>query len=105
MSVKGKKAYVSASKILHDTIPKIGWIETKYLGIYATDWTNVKLYSHPNINSKVKSIIIRPEWYPFNILKCKGNWLYVSYLDGDGVIKEGWLPPDNQCSNPYSTCN
>lgn len=98
-------AYVSASATLYDTIPKIGWIETKNLGIYPSKFSTINLYYNPNIDSKIKSKIFKPEYFPFNILDCKENWLYISYLDTDGKIKEGWLSPEDQCSNPYSTCN
>jgi hypothetical protein len=98
-------AYVSASATLYDTIPRKGWIQTKYLGIYPSSSFKINLYSKPDIKSKIKSQINKPEYYPFNIIDCKGNWLYVKYLDADNKYKEGWLSPHDQCSNPYSTCN
>lgn len=97
-------AYVNASTPF-DSTPKIGWIQTKYIGIYPSNFSSINLYTFPNKNTKIKSIIIKPEYYPFNVLDCRGKWLYVSYLDADGRIKEGWLAPEDQCSNPYSTCN
>ncbi len=89
----------------HDTVYKKGWIESKYTGIYPSIFDEIKLYTKPDTTSKVMSTIIKPEYYPFNVIKCHGKWLYVKYLDTDKGTKEGWLSPDNQCSNPYTTCN
>lgn len=98
-------AYVSASATLYDTIPRQGWIKIKYLGIYPSSFFKINLYSKPDLKSKIKSQIIKPEYYPFNILDCSGEWLYVKYFDADKKYKKGWLAPEDQCSNPYSTCN
>lgn len=98
-------AFVNASGTLHDTIPQKGWIKTKYLGIYPSNFSTINLYFKPNKVSKIKAKIIKPEYYPFNILDCNGKWLYIKYFDGDKKFKEGWLSPEDQCSNPYSTCN
>jgi len=88
-----------------DTIKKVGWINIKYLGIYPSNFLNINLYCKPDLKSKIKSQIIKPEYYPFNILDCSGEWLYVKYFDADKKYKKGWLAPGDQCSNPYSTCN
>jgi hypothetical protein len=102
---KRNLAYVYASAILYDTIPKAGWIETKYLGVYPSNFSTINLYFKPSRESKIKSKIFMPEFFPFHILDCRGDWLYVSYLDVDKKIKEGWLDPEDQSSNPYSTSN
>lgn len=105
IEMKHNWAFVNASATLYDTIPKIGWIQTKFLGIYPSKFSPINLYCKPDIKSKVRSTIIKPEYYPFNVLDCKGTWLYVSYTDVDKKMKFGWLAPEDQCSNPYSTCN
>jgi len=103
-SQEGKMFKISGAAP-HDTVNKNGWIESKYIGIYPSIFDEIKLYSKPDTSSKVMSTIIKPEYYPFNVVKCFGKWLYVQYVDTDKKTKEGWLSPDNQCSNPYSTCN
>jgi len=105
IKVKHNRALISAYATLYDTIAKIGWIQIKFLGIYPSKFTPINLYCKPDIRSKVKSTIVKPEYYPFNILDCKGKWLRVSYYDVDKKKKIGWLSPEDQCSNPYSTCN
>src|ERR1035437_242954 len=37
--ISGKYAYVEASAVLFDTIPKKGWIEIKHLGIYPNNYS------------------------------------------------------------------
>lgn len=99
-------SYVEASGAIYDTSIKKGWIETRYLGIYTNVYSGtLKLYFEPDTKSKVKSTIIKPPYDLFNVIECKNEWLYIKYLDKDNKIKEGWLAPENQCSNPYTTCN
>lgn len=98
-------SFVKASTARIDTT-KTGWIETKYLGIYSSVYSGtLKLFTQPDKKSKVKSIIINPPYDLLNVIDCRDRWLYVKYIDIDKKTKEGWLSPDNQCSNPYTTCN
>jgi hypothetical protein len=102
-------AYVDMKAPLYDTISKTGWVETKYLGIRPASHQPINLYKKPNKGSQIKSQIVEPVWgywtTDFKIWNCSGEWLYISYLDGDNKMKEGWLSVEDQCSNPYSTCN
>jgi hypothetical protein len=52
----------------------------------------------------VKFKIISPYYTPLPIYNCHERWLYIKFLDEDNKIKEGWLSPEDQCDNPYSTC-
>jgi len=97
--------YVSASAAIFDTIPREGWINIKNLGIYPSNFSTINLYNLPQRNSKIKSQLLKPEYYPFNIQNCYKDWLYIKYIDVDKKLKQGWLSPEDQCSNPYSTCN
>ena len=99
-------SFVRASAAIIDTTTKTGWIETKYLGIYSSVYSDtLKLFTQPNKKSKVKSVINNPLYDFLNVIECSHGWLYIKYLDIDKKTKEGWLSPDNQCSNPYTTCN
>lgn len=99
-------SFVRASAAIIDTTTKTGWIETKYLGIYSSVYSDtLKLFTQPDKKSKVKSVINNPPYDLLNVIDCKNGWLYIKYLDIDKRTKEGWLSPDNQCSNPYTTCN
>ncbi|MEA4935446.1 hypothetical protein SDC9_95743 [bioreactor metagenome] len=102
-------AYVDVRAPLYDTIPKIGWIEIKYLGIRPASHQPINLYRKSAKRYQIRSQILKPEWgywsADIKILDCTGEWLYVSFLDGDNKMKEDWLSPEDQCSNPYSTCN
>ena len=105
-SISKDWAKISATTV-SDTTTKIGWIEKKYMGIYPNPYFGdiAKLYSDADTISAVKSTIIKPEFSPANIFQCKGKWLYIKYMDADNKMKEGWLSPDDQCANPYTTCN
>ncbi len=98
-------AKISANGINKDTAEKKGWIELQYLGIYPSGWEGgIKFYSEPTKESKILSVFQKPYYIPLRILKCSGEWLYV-YVYENGIKKEGWLSPENQCSNPLTTCN
>jgi len=95
-------------KLEFDNETKIGWIKKrKDVGIYARNYEeniDLILYSKPDKNSNKKSVIT--EYYPdlYQILDCKNDWLYVK-LQINEKIFEGWLQPEMQCPDSYSTCN
>lgn len=35
----------------------------------------------------------------------KRGWLKIAQKKPSGKIVYGWIPPEKQCSNPYTTCN
>lgn len=88
--------------ISQESIPK-GWVELRYISTYLVMDSQVPIYDNPNTNSG-KTFIDFPEWYPVEILDCFQGWLYVNYRDNKQQ-KTGWLPPEFQCANPYTTCN
>lgn len=96
-----------SSITIDDKISKNGWIKKKYLGIYLHPYLgdSVKLYSQPDTTSQIISTLYMLNYPPANIFHCKGKWLYIKSKDADEKMKEGWLSPDDQCSNPYTTCN
>lgn len=98
-------AFVQTYAVIYDTVPKIGWIKTKFLGIYPGRYDTLNLYIKPDKRSGVKTRIIEPGPSPMIIIKCQNKWLYVQYLDDDKKIKKGWLAPEDQCANPYTSCN
>lgn len=100
--------HVTISKALTANSGKTGWIKkAKVIGTYARNYgqsDTLTLYTKPNIKSKVQSSI--PGWTNdiYIIRKCFNNWAYVR-IDYRGQLKEGWLQPDKQCNDPYTTCN
>jgi hypothetical protein len=82
-------------------IKQKGWIQLTNLGILTSDYPI--LYNEPDkISSQTN--IKNYDYNYLNILDCKNNWLKVKYSNKSGIYI-GWLPPDNQCANPYTTCN
>jgi hypothetical protein len=85
-----------------------GWIKkSNSIGVFAKNYSipeRLNLYLKPSLKSKIKSI--SPKWINqlYTVEKCSGKWVYVK-IKYKGQIKEGWLQPDKQCDNPYTTCN
>ena len=85
-----------------------GWIKkNNYIGTFARNYNSKKrlnLYSKPNLNSEIKSTV--NEWTNqlYVIHKCSQKWVYVK-IKNKGKIVEGWLQPEMQCPNIYTTCN
>ncbi|WDF53988.1 hypothetical protein [Mucilaginibacter sp. KACC 22063] len=85
-----------------------GWIrKAKYIGTYARNYgkrDKLYLYTNSDFKSSIKNTI--PEWTDqlYYVTDFNNGWVYVK-INYKGHIKEGWLSPDMQCSNPYTTCN
>ena len=85
-----------------------GWVKkSKAIGTYARNYSQgdtLFLYSKADTNSKISTFI--PEWINnvYKIEKCYNDWVYV-ITKYKGKTKKGWLQPDRQCANPYTTCN
>jgi len=87
---------------------KIGWVKKqKQIGTYVRNYQpndTLLLCSRPDLKAQVQSVL--PDWTNelYVIAKCFRDWAYVR-IKYKGQIKEGWLQPDKQCDNPYTTCN
>lgn len=85
-----------------------GWMKkVDHIGIYTRNYEpneKLNLYSEPNSKSKIKSEVIGWSNKPYAIQKCDGKWVYIKF-EQEGIVKEGWLEPEKQCANPYTTCN
>lgn len=96
----GKVSYAISGKSYQ------GWVsQSKWLGIYARNYSNtaLALYAAPLLKSPVKILVPNNSaFYP--VRQCRGRWLYVR-LGWHGKVYQGWLPPDMQCANPYTTCS
>lgn len=77
-------------------IGKVGVITRNY------DGALLCLYAKPSRNAPVvlrtHSVQIVPAY------GLKDGWLYVEAVDDNGIKARGWLAPDMQCGNPYTTC-
>ena len=106
----GDYAFVEASYALDslDLFPKkehIGWIEKKYLMTYlnCSDYECCKyvyLYKQPTEKSEKVDSVEHPWWgVPYFVHGCKNGWLLI---ENNG--RKGWVSPEEQCCNPYTTC-
>lgn len=82
-----------------------GWISKgMHLGIYSRAYDkNLILYEDPIEKSK----IVYQEGYKadmYDVIDCHNGWLKIRTTI-NGKIYKGWIPPEMQCANVYSTCN
>ena len=90
-----------------------GWLKVKILNADGNMWmepnklattsriSNFKLYS----SSRGEKIIFNStESQILNIRGCEGSWAFVSFKTEEGDLIEGWISPEEQCDNPYTTC-
>ena len=86
-----------------------GWIcKSKYISIHtrANDAVNRPLILYKNPDNTSQIVAIDKEYNPevYEVIDFKGRWLKIK-AKINGKIYEGWIPPDMQCSNVYSTCS
>jgi len=79
------------------------WVKKGALGLVTRNYDNQKLnlYGKPNLDSSVSSVLEKEQIV--RVLDACNKWAYVETIN-DGEIKRGWLQPDMQCGNPYTTC-
>ena len=99
--------YVIAYSGLDDRIISEGWIKkNNKLGIYSAAYGDLHciLYEKPYDRERV--VVTEKEYNPniHEVLDFEGKWLKVRIKIEDKVYI-GWMPPEIQCSNPYTTCS
>lgn len=99
---------VAYHSLEEDTIAE-GWVfKNKHFRIYDRMYNPEKspliLYKNPNNTSQIVSNKTYYDPVMHEVIDFSGNWLKVK-TKINGIIYEGWLPPEMQCSNVYSTCN
>lgn len=83
-----------------------GWIDV-FESIVLTSRAaqgNLKLYESPSYNSKVRCIVKPYDPGTYSIIDVHGNWAKVKRTL-HGKVYVGWMPPEMQCGNAYSTCS
>ncbi|WP_147323392.1 hypothetical protein [Chitinophaga silvatica] len=82
-----------------------GWIKkTKYIGLYSRAYNgDLLVYELPDIKSK-KTVIKEYLVDLLPVISCRNGWVKV-IIKLDNKTISGWLPPEMQCDNPFTTCN
>lgn len=100
--VKAKGTWLKISiPTLHNST---AWIHAGSLNTATRNYNNepIPLYQEPDKESKVvgelhgQQIVL--------IYGGLGNWAYIKGKGKAGKEVEGWLEPEMQCPNPYTTC-
>lgn len=84
---------------------KYVWIEKGTVGINSRnhDGQTVNLYNEPESSSKIIGQFTNIQ--TLVVWDACENWAYVEVKDENGKKLKGWLSPEDQCANPYTTCN
>ena len=82
---------------------KYGWVKKGTLGLVTRNYDNQKLnlYDKPSLDSSTSSVLEKEQIV--RVLYACNKWAYVETIS-EGDVKRGWLQPDMQCGNPYTTC-
>ncbi len=85
---------------------KIGWIHTGSIGVWTkpTIDANPRLFSEPSKSSNVLHPLAPIDQFA-QIIKCKNQWAFVRIKLGNTKWISGWLPHENQCAQPHTSCN
>lgn len=99
--------YIIAYSGLTDQILAKGWIsQNTNLGVYSAAYGDLhcSLYKTPLNRNQI--IITEKVYNPniYEVIDFDGKWLKVK-IKINNKFYVGWLPPEMQCANPYSTCN
>tara|TARA_B110001450_G_C17562959_1_gene457554 strand:- start:240 stop:734 length:495 start_codon:yes stop_codon:yes gene_type:complete len=82
---------------------KEAWVlkESIYVNTRNYDGQIISLYESFDKSSKPVGYLQKEQ--TVRVLDACGKWVYVEGIGKDGKIK-GWLEPEMQCGNPYTTC-
>ena len=74
------------------------------LAVNTRNYTDQRLilYLEPDLCSQ--SSVISQEQQTVKIYGIHEEWFLVEAEDEQGRLRQGWLPPDKQCWNPWTTC-
>ena len=85
-----------------------GWLrQAAWLGTYGRSYgatQKLPLYTEPRSTAPVKSVVPPLATAFYQIIRCSQGWVYVRTVLS-GKVYEGWLAPNMQCANPYTTCS
>ena len=78
--------------------------DTTFLFTYSSQYdTSLVLYDAPYSQSAI-DVIRDYLTIPLRVIDVDGLWLKVKFIH-ESQKYEGWLSPNEYCSNPYTTCN
>lgn len=97
--------YVEAYSSLSDEVTRRGWLKkSPHLGIFSSKYQgDLVLYELADNKSKV--VVVEREYNSgvYEVVDFCDGWLKIK-AEVDGAFFEGWIPPEEQCCNPYTTC-
>lgn len=110
LAIKGKQAgffKISVSYALSGYI-KDGWIKIGTpIGVFSRDYTGKGLVFYSAADKTSKTVLTMKDYTKifFKATDCSSyGWLRVRFKH-NGSFHEGWIAKEDQCDNPYTTCN
>lgn len=98
-----------------DCIEKItGWMHSslvftsvnlKFTGESFEDFKPIPIYLYKLPQKASPKVYVVNKDQNVNIIKYEGLWVYVKCKDVNNRVVYGWLSPEDQCSNPFTTCS
>ena len=82
---------------------KDAWVLKKSISVNTRNYDNqiISLYQSYDKSSKPVGYLQKEQ--TVRVLNACGKWIYIEGMGGNGKI-QGWLEPEMQCGNPYTTC-
>lgn len=98
--------YVVAYTSMFGKLLAKGWIDKdNHLAIYSSIGVgNFVLYKVPHDKKNILAVEKEYTGDSYNVIDFDGQWLQIE-AKINGKTYKGWIPPKEQCSNVYSTCN
>jgi hypothetical protein len=80
-----------------------GWVKKGSLSLNTRNYDGQEITLYEGANKSSKSVNSLQSEQTVTVLDACGKWAYVEGVGKGGKI-QGWLEPDMQCGNPYTTC-
>ncbi len=104
--VKNNRALIDAYYVLDYHLISSGWIDISYLVIRISLSNNdsfLNIYSEPYKESKrILKYTKVFDYTSWPVIEACNGWLKIADPETGEIL--GWIPPENQCCNPFTTC-
>lgn len=80
------------------------YVKKGYIAVNTRNYGGKTLYLYKEPN-KASAIIFRTDnEHTAPIFNINGDWLYICLENDNGKKVYGWIEPEMQCGNPFTTC-
>lgn len=83
---------------------KSGWVYAPLLAVSITGKRPGTVKAYSTASKSGKTVANLPIDTEYKLESCSGSWLQISIAKGNDSIS-GWIPKENQCGNPWTSCS